>query len=188
MAILKIARMGHPVLRQVAAQVENPADPEILRLIRDMKETMRDAGGVGLAAPQVFASLAVMMFYVPPSRSTDDPDDGEIPLTVLINPEVIPLGDEMVGGWEGCLSIPGLQGHVPRWQKVQYRGLDEKGDVVERVASGFHARVVQHEYDHLIGVMYPQRMEDMSLLGFAEELRRDPPEITLSGAESGEEQ
>ena len=179
MSILKIARMGHPVLRRVADRVEDPLDPEIQRLIADMKDTMKDAGGVGLAAPQVFQSLAIMVYYVPALRKNDDPDDGEVPLSVLINPEIEPIGDEIVDGWEGCLSIPGLQGVVPRWNKIRYRGLNEKGESVERTAGGFHARVVQHEYDHLIGVMYPERMEDMSLLGFNEELRENPPETNF---------
>lgn len=187
MSILKIARMGHPVLRRVADRVENPLDPEIQRLIVDMKETMKDAGGVGLAAPQVFQSKAIMVFYVPAFRKSDDPDDAEVPLSVLINPEIEAIGDEIVDGWEGCLSIPGLQGVVPRWNKIRYRGLDEYGKDVERIAGGFHARVVQHEYDHLIGVMYPERMEDMALLGFADELRENPPETSFrQGASSAE--
>lgn len=110
MSILKIARMGHPVLRKVADRVEDPLDPEIQRLIADMKDTMKDAGGVGLAAPQVFQSKAIMVYYVPAMRQSDDPDDAAIPLSVLINPEIEPVGDEIVDGWEGCLSIPGLQG------------------------------------------------------------------------------
>lgn len=122
MSILKIARMGHPVLRAVADRVEDPHDPEIQRLIVDMKETMKDAGGVGLAAPQVFVSKAIMVYFVPSLRKSDDPDDGEVPVSVLINPEIEPIGDEVVDGWEGCLSIPGLQGVVPRWNKIRYRG------------------------------------------------------------------
>ncbi|HAI28428.1 MAG TPA: peptide deformylase, partial [Thalassospira sp.] len=133
---------GHPVLRRVADRVEDPLDPEIQRLIADMKDTMKDAGGVGLAAPQVFQSLAIMVYYVPALRKSDDPDDGEVPLSVLINPEIEPIGDEIVDGWEGCLSIPGLQGVVPRWNKIRYRGLNDKGESVEHTAGGFHARVV----------------------------------------------
>lgn len=177
MAILKISRMGHPVLWQVAAPVEDPTDPEIQRLITDMKDTLADAEGVGLAAPQVYVSKAVMMFFVPPSRTTDDEAEDGVPLTVLINPEIEPIDDALVGGWEGCLSIPGLQGYVPRWEHICYRGLDPSGRPIEREASGFHARVVQHEHDHLLGTLYPERMEDMTLLGFTEELRRDPPTI-----------
>ncbi|GAB3672964.1 peptide deformylase [Salinisphaera aquimarina] len=172
MAILKIARMGHPVLWQVAARVEDPTDDEVQRLIADMKDTLADAEGVGLAAPQVYVSRAVMMFFVPPSRTTEDEADDGVPLTVLINPEIEPIGDTRVGGWEGCLSIPGLQGYVPRWQRIRYRGVDETGVPIEREAEGFHARVVQHEYDHLMGVLYTERMDDMTQFGFNAELSR----------------
>ncbi|AWN15514.1 peptide deformylase [Salinisphaera sp. LB1] len=171
MAIRKIARMGHPVLRRSTTPVADVSDFEIKRLISDMKDTLADAEGVGLAAPQVYVSSAVMMFFVPPSRAAGD--EG-VPLTVLINPGIEPIGEEQVGGWEGCLSIPGLQGYVPRWQRIRYRGLDEAGVPIEREAEGFHARVVQHEYDHLQGVLYPERMTDMTRLGFAEELMRHP--------------
>jgi len=174
MAILKIARMGHPVLRQPAAAVADPASAEIQRLIADMKDTLADAEGVGLAAPQVYVSQAVMMFFVPPSRTAADEDDDGVPLTVLINPEIEAIGEETVGGWEGCLSIPGLQGYVSRWARIRYRGLDAKGQRIEREAGGFHARVVQHEYDHLRGVLYPERMTDMTRLVFSEELQRHP--------------
>ncbi|WP_423824209.1 peptide deformylase [Salinisphaera sp. SPP-AMP-43] len=175
MAILKIARMGHPVLRQPTTSVDQVSAPEIQRLISDMQDTLAEAQGVGLAAPQVYVSKAVMMFFVPPSRAGDDTHESDgVPLTVLINPEIEPCGDERVGDWEGCLSIPGLQGYVPRWQRIRYRGLDAAGLPIEREAEGFHARVVQHEYDHLCGVLYPERMTDMTRLGFAEELRRHP--------------
>jgi peptide deformylase len=172
MAILKISRMGHPVLWQIAAPVAGPDAPDIQRLIADMKDTLADAEGVGLAAPQVYVSRAVMMFFVPPSRIETGGDGDGVPLTVLINPEVEPIGDEIVDGWEGCLSIPGLQGRVPRWAHIRYRGLDENGRPIERQASGFHARVVQHEYDHLMGVLYTERMQDMTQFGFNEELAR----------------
>lgn len=171
-AIRKISRMGHPVLWQVAATVGDPTDPEIQRLVADMKETLADAQGVGLAAPQVYVSKAVMMFFVPSSCTDSGQPDGGVPLTVLINPEVEPVTDDIVDGWEGCLSIPGLQGLVPRWAHIRYRGLDEQGMPVEREASGFHARVVQHEYDHLMGVLYTERMEDMTQFGFNDELAR----------------
>lgn len=172
MAILKIARMGHPVLRQTADAVDDPSSADIQRLIADMKDTLADARGVGLAAPQVYVSKAVLMFFVPPSRTADDEDDDGVPLTVLINPEIEAIGDDTVGGWEGCLSIPGLQGFVPRWQRIRYRGVDEHGVHIERDAEGFHARVVQHEYDHLQGVLYTERMDDITQFGFNEELAR----------------
>lgn len=172
MAIRKIARMGHPVLRQPAAPVADPLDPEIQRLIADMQDTLADAEGVGLAAPQVYVSSAVMMFFVPAARALGDDNEDGVPLTVLINPEIEPIGDERATDWEGCLSIPGLQGRVPRWRHIRYRGLDAAGRPIEREACDFHARVVQHEYDHLQGVLYPERMDDMTQLGFNEELRR----------------
>src|SRR5438477_12961405 len=158
MAILKIARMGHPVLRQLAAPVADPAAPEIRRLIADMIETLDDIGGAGLAAPQVHVSARVVIFKVPEERTTGREGDTPLPLTILVNPMVEPLGDDYELGWEGCLSVPGLRGAVPRPARVRYRGTTPAGEAVERIAEGFHARVVQHECDHLDGVLYPQRM------------------------------
>lgn len=186
MAILKIARMGHPVLRRTAAPVADPRDPETRRLALDMIETMADAGGVGLAAPQVHVGRRLIVFRVPAERSGRD--DGERPLgvTVLVNPEIVPLGDELVPGWEGCLSIPGLRGAVPRHRRIRYRGTDLDGEPVECEAAGFHARVVQHEVDHLDGVLYLDRMNDFRWLGFAEESMRYFP-IDPAGTPEGEE-
>lgn len=172
MPIRKIARMGHPVLREPARPVADPLAEDIQRLIADMQETLVDAEGVGLAAPQVFVSLALFLFFVPPARQDESSDAAGVPLTVLINPEIEPLDDTRVHDWEGCLSMPGLLGAVPRWQSIRYRGLDGCGVPIEREAHGFHARVVQHEYDHLRGVLYPERMDDLTRLGFADELRR----------------
>ena len=184
MSILKIARMGHPVLRRVAEPIKDPQDPDILRLLRDMIETLDDAGGVGLAAPQVFVSKAAMIFFVPASRTTADDSEDDVPLTVVINPEIEPIDDaDIAGGWEGCLSIPGFQGYIPRWRRIRYRGVDENGRPIERAADGFHARVVQHEYDHLMGIMYPERMTDMTLMGFTEELQRHPPAVDPASVE-----
>lgn len=181
MAILKIARMGHPILRRPAAAVDDPTAPEIARLIADMIETMADAPGIGLAAPQVHVSRRVVVFHVPKSRATD-PDakegdaGGPVPLTVLINPVIEPLGDDTAPDWESCLSVPGLTGVVPRFKRIRYRGSTPAGGMVERIAEGFHARVVQHECDHLDGILYPQRMDDLALLGFVSEMdRRGPP-------------
>lgn len=177
MALLKIARMGHPVLAKPAALVPNPRDPSLARLAMDMIETMREAPGIGLAAPQVHVALRIVVFYVPASRA-DDPEapagapNGSVPLTILINPEIEPLDDDMAEDWEGCLSLPGLTGLVPRHQRIQYRGVGADGGMIERVAEGFHARVVQHECDHLDGVLYPQRMTDLGRFGFAEEMAR----------------
>ena len=172
MAILKIARMGHPVLITRAAPVADPAAPEIRRLIADMIETMEDAPGVGLAAPQVHVPLRLFVFRVPPARGGEDAEDAPLGPSVLINPEIEPLGEEIRVRWEGCLSIPGMRGAVPRPWRVRYRGLDAEGAPVERIATGFHAGVVQHEHDHLEGVLYPMRMSDFRLFGFNEELAR----------------
>jgi peptide deformylase len=184
MAILKIARMGHPVLRGKAAEIADPGAPEIQRLIADMMATLADAGGAGLAAPQVHQPLRVIIFHIPPEGPDEGADEGaeeaegatrpppEPPPEVLINPVIEPEGEEMAIGWEGCLSVPGLRGLVPRFTTIRYRGIDGEGARVERAASGFHARVVQHECDHLDGILYPMRMPDLSLLGFEEELDR----------------
>jgi len=173
MALLKIARMGHPVLKVPAAPVEDPKSPEIAQLIEDMIETMHDAEGTGLAAPQVHVPLRVVIFTVYPERDkAEGGEGGGVPLTVLINPEIEPLSDEMALGWEGCLSIPGMMGEVPRYTHIRYKALDLEGKQFEREAHGFHARVVQHECDHLDGMLYPQRIKDMSRFGFTEELVR----------------
>ncbi len=166
MTLLKIARMGHPVLRQIAAPIDDPTAPEIDRLAAQMIETMHDAQGVGLAAPQVHVSQRLIVFFAPPGRSSSD-DEAEIaPLTVLINPVIEPLSDEKADGWEGCLSIPGLTGRVPRYTHIGYRGVGTDGKPVEREAKGFHARVIQHELDHLDGILYPDRMASMDTLMF----------------------
>jgi len=176
MAILKIAKMGHPVLRGVAKPIADPTHPRVQHLIRDMVETMIDANGAGLAAPQVHRPARLVIFQAPPERSTA-PDDGEeafdhtAPLTVLINPEIEFLTEERELGMEGCLSVPGLRGMVPRCTHIRYSGFNEKGERVTREARGFHARVVQHEVDHLDGILYPQRMTDLSQLMFESELR-----------------
>ena len=172
MAILKIARMGHPVLLRECDPVPDPGAPEIRRLVADMMETMEDAPGVGLAAPQVFRPLRLFVFRVPGDRSANDPGDTPIGNSVLINPELELIGDERVLGWEGCLSIPGMRAAVPRATRVRYKGVDCDGNIVTREVSGFHARVVQHEYDHLDGVLYTMRLTDFSLFGFNEELTR----------------
>lgn len=172
MAILKIARMGHPVLLQNCEPVKDPGAPEIRRLVADMMETMEDAAGAGLAAPQVHVPLRLFVFRVSAGRVEQDPEDLPVGNTVLINPTVELLGEERVLGWEGCLSIPGMRAAVPRAGRVRYRGVDCDGAPAERVVSGFHARVVQHENDHLDGILYPMRMRDFSLFGFNEELAR----------------
>lgn len=174
MSILKIARMGHPVLLAPAAVVEDVFVPEIQALIAAMAETLEDAGGVGLAAPQVHVGLRLFLFKVPASRAEAG---DEMPLRVVVNPVVSPIeAAGKVMGWEGCLSIPGLRAAVPRWREIELTGINEHGaPVVERL-SGFAARVVQHEVDHLDGILYPMRMEDYRLFGYNEELDRYPPE------------
>ncbi|MGE5145732.1 MAG: peptide deformylase [Candidatus Eiseniibacteriota bacterium] len=186
MAILKIARMGHPVLRARAREVADPTAPEIERLVADMIETMEDANGTGLAAPQVHVPLRVVIFKVAGIRASALPGDGPVPLTTLVNPVIEPLGPETEMGWEACLSVPGLMGAVPRLTRIRYAGVTPEGERVERIAAGFHARVVQHECDHLDGVLYPMRMDDLSLLGFADEMRRSTPPLAEDGEDAAE--
>jgi peptide deformylase len=182
MAILKIARMGHPVLRRVAAPVADPGASAIRRLVADMIETLDDIGGAGLAAPQIHVPLRVVIFRVPAERVTGCPDDEPQDLVALVNPVIEPLGAETELGWEGCLSVPGLRGAVARHARIRYRGATPAGGTIDRVAAGFHARVVQHECDHLDGVLYPQRMTDLSLLVFAEEGARFPIDLAAAAA------
>ncbi|MBI1274098.1 MAG: peptide deformylase [Alphaproteobacteria bacterium] len=170
MTLHKLTFMGNPVLREVAALIEHPQDAVLLQLVADMHETMLAEEGVGLAAPQVGISQRLFVFRVPEERTSDDKDDAPWQHQTLINPEITPLSDEMEMGWEGCLSIPGLRGVVPRYKRIGYRGIDEKGKMVEREAAGFHARVVQHELDHLDGVLYLDRMKDMRHLTFESEM------------------
>lgn len=184
MAILKIARMGHPVLRRKADPVADPTAPEIHRLIADMAETLADIGGAGLAAPQVHVPLRVVIFQVPEHRLSGRADDQAQPLMALINPVIEPIGAEQELGWEGCLSVPGLKGAVPRFARIRYRGLAPDGSAIDRSVEGFHARVVQHECDHLDGVLYPQRMTDLRLLMFVEEGARFPIELSAPAAAS----
>lgn len=194
MAVLDIARMGNPILGRPAAEVRDPAAPEIRRLVSDMLETMEYAGGTGLAAPQVHVPLRVVVFYVEAERARhedaadrsgtepdDGAEDGEVPLTVLINPRIEVIDPTPVLAMEACLSVPDLAGEVPRPAAVRYRGRTLDGAEIRREARGFHARVVQHECDHLDGILFPQRMADLSSLTFTSELeraaRRAPVEV-----------
>jgi peptide deformylase len=177
MAILKIARMGHPVLLGKAAAVTGPAGPEIRRLLADMADTLEDAGGVGLAAPQVHEAWRLFIYRVPASRADDAQ---EMPLAAVINPVVSPLPGPVVLGWEGCLSIPGLRAAVPRHTRVRLTGFDAEGAPIDTVLSGFAARVVQHENDHLDGILYPMRMTDFRYFGFNEEVSSYPPALPES--------
>ncbi len=172
MAILKIARMGHPVLFGRAEPVADPGAPEIRRLVRDMLETLDDAGGAGLAAPQVHVPLRLFVFRVAEGRTSGDADDRVVGDSVVINPAIEAVDEEERLCWEGCLSLPGLRGAVARRWRIRYRGVDCEGAPVGGLAGGFHAQVVQHETDHLDGILYPMRIGDFRYFGFNEELSR----------------
>lgn len=163
----RVLRMGDPDLRRVSEPVTR-FDDSLARLIEDLWDTMAARGGVGIAAPQIGVPLRVVVFEV--QNSLRYPEAPPVPRTVLINPEFDYPDKEMVDGWEGCLSVPGLRGIVPRYRRIRYRGLDADGRRFERQAEEFHARVVQHECDHLDGILYPQRMRDIASLGFEEEI------------------
>ncbi len=166
--IRPVLRMGDPVLYQRAEPVAQFNTPELAQLLRDMDDTMRSKQGAGIAAPQIGVSLQVVIFGV--GANPRYPDAEEVPYTVLINPILEPIGDVMEEGWEGCLSVPGMRGVVARHSKLRYRGFDQFGTAIDRTASGFHARVVQHETDHLLGILYPMRIRDLRQFGFNEEL------------------
>jgi peptide deformylase len=168
MAIRPVLRMGHPVLRQVASPVERFGTAELRELVHDMDDTMRSLNGAGLAAPQVGVSRRVVIFEV--TANPRYPHAEAVPYTVLVNPTLEPLGSEQEDGWEGCLSVPGLRGLVPRFSRLRYRGFDLEGHPIDRTVSGFHARVVQHEVDHLDGILYPMRIADLRNLGFEDVL------------------
>ncbi len=161
-----ILKMGDPRLLRVAAPVEDFGSPALRQLIEDMFETMIHANGVGLAAPQIGVDLQLVIFGF--ERNPRYPDAPAVPQTVLCNPVITPLSDEMDEGWEGCLSVPGLRGLVPRYRHIRYQGMDPDGRTIDREASDFHARVVQHECDHLIGRLYPSRIRDFSKFGYTE--------------------
>ena len=171
MPIKPVLRMGDSVLLQRAAAVEQFDTPELHALIRDMEDTMEAMNGAGIAAPQIGVSLRVVIFGV--GANPRYPDAEEVPYTVLVNPELTPLDEEMEEGWEGCLSVPGMRGVVPRYSRLRYTGFDQYGNPIDRTVSGFHARVVQHECDHLDGILYPMRIRDFSRFGFTEVLFPD---------------
>ena len=168
MPIRPVLRMGDPLLLQKAAPVERFDTPELHALIQDMQDTMEAMDGAGIAAPQIGVSLRVAIFGV--GKNPRYPDAEQVPYTVLINPVLTPIGEAMEDGWEGCLSVPGMRGVVPRYARLHYAGFDQYGKPIDRMVSGFHARVVQHEYDHLDGILYPMRIQDMSQFGFTEVL------------------
>ena len=166
--IREVLRMGDPRLVQVSRLVETFDTPDLHALIEDMRETMQHLNGAGLAAPQIGVLLRVVIFGV--HANPRYPDAEEVPDTVLINPVLDPIGDEIEDGWEGCLSVPGLRGMVPRFRRLRYSGFDARGERIERTVEGFHARVVQHECDHLDGILYPMRIRDFSQFGFTDVL------------------
>ncbi|MBX3683170.1 MAG: peptide deformylase, partial [Thauera sp.] len=164
MAVRTLLRMGDARLLQPAAPVGEFGTPALAALIEDLFDTMAAHGGVGLAAPQIGVGLQVVIFGF--ERSERYPDAAPVPRTILLNPVIVPLTEEREEGWEGCLSVPGLRGRVPRFARIRYSGFDPRGEPIEREAEGFHARVVQHECDHLIGRLYPTRMRDLTQFGF----------------------
>ena len=168
MAIRDVLKMGDARLLTPALPVEDFASPELAQLIVDMHDTMRALNGAGLAAPQIGVGLQVVIFEV--SSNPRYPDAESVPFTVLINPLLTPLSDELEEGWEGCLSVPGMRGLVPRYTVLRYQGFDAEGQSIDRSVSAFHARVVQHEVDHLHGVLYPMRIRDLRHFGFADTL------------------
>jgi len=168
MTVHPILRMGDPRLWRIAQPVAAFGTPQLHELVADMFETMEAAGGVGLAAPQIGVDLQLVIFGFEASERY--PDAPAVPLTVLLNPRLTPESDAVEEGWEGCLSVPGMRGQVPRWRDLRYQGFDLDGNPIDRSVTGFHARVVQHECDHLIGRLYPSRIRDFSTFGFSEEL------------------
>lgn len=174
MSVRTVLRMGDARLQQVAAPVRDFDSEELRGLLCDMRDTMEALNGAGLAAPQIGVGLRVVIFGTPSDKDGGQnpryPDVDEVPYTVLINPVVTPLGESSEEGWEGCLSLPGLRGVVPRFLHIRYQGHDEYGALIDRTVSGFHARVVQHECDHLDGILYPMRMTDMGRFGYTAEL------------------
>ena len=166
--IREVLKMGDPRLLQQAQPLEAFDTPELHALLADMRDTMAHLAGAGLAAPQIGIGLQVVIFGV--EQNPRYPEAEEVPRTVLINPVLTPLSDELEEDWEGCLSVPGLRGMVPRHTRLRYQGFDERGNPIDRSVSGFHARVVQHEVDHLLGILYPMRIRDFSKFGFIQAL------------------
>jgi peptide deformylase len=176
MPVRSLLRIGHPLLLEPAGTVTEFNTTELDSLVQDMLDTMREANGAGLAANQIGVLKRVVVFGF--DTNPRYPDREPVPMTILINPEIVPLGDEMEEGWEGCLSVPGMRGWVPRFRKIAYKGFDQQGKPIHREVEGFHARVVQHECDHLDGILYPQRITDMRKFGFEKELFGIEPDCT----------
>ncbi|MDP2324091.1 MAG: peptide deformylase [Gammaproteobacteria bacterium] len=174
MAVREILKMGDPRLLRVAEPVQQFDTPALHELVADLFETMAAADGAGLAAPQIGVDLAVVIFGF--EHNERYPDAPAVPRTVLVNPQIEALGLEEVEDWEGCLSVPGMRGVVPRWVRIRYRGFDQFGQAIDREAEGFHARVVQHECDHLIGTLYPMRIRDFTRFGYTSALFPELPD------------
>ncbi|EKD54570.1 MAG: hypothetical protein ACD_60C00068G0012 [uncultured bacterium] len=173
--ILPVARMGHPILQQVAEKVKEVNAPSVQTFLSNFIETFHALDGVGLAASQVFQPWRIVIFHLSSERAKLRGHHEEIPLTILINPVIEFLTDEVETAWEACFSLPGLMGQVSRCKAIRYSGLTPDGDTISREVEGYHARMVQHECDHLDGILYPMRMHDMSRFGFMEEIRQIPP-------------
>ena len=171
MAIREILKMGHPTLLEVAKPVEKFNTSELDSIIEDMIDTMKENDGAGLAAPQIGLGMQLVIFGFDSNERYPEAD--QVPFTVLINPVITPIGNEEEDGWEGCLSVPGLMGVVPRFKKIRYQGKDQHGNEIDREVGGFHARVVQHECDHLIGKLYPMRIRDFSQFGYLDTLTKE---------------
>jgi len=174
MAVREVLRMGDRRLLERSSPVERFDTPELHALLQDMHDTMDALNGAGLAAPQIGEQLRVVIFGV--ARNPRYPSAEPVPYTVLINPIITPLSEDLEEGWEGCLSVPGMRGVVPRYTQLRYQGYDQFGEPIDRSVSGFHARVVQHEYDHLDGILYPMRIRDMRNFGFHDVIFPDQPE------------
>tara|TARA_B100001093_G_scaffold127050_1_gene119554 strand:+ start:146 stop:661 length:516 start_codon:yes stop_codon:yes gene_type:complete len=171
MATREILKMGHPTLLEVAKPVEKFNTPELDSIIEDMIDTMQENDGAGLAAPQIGLGMQLVIFGFDSNERYPEAD--QVPFTVLINPVITPIGNEEEDGWEGCLSVPGLMGVVPRFKRIRYQGKDQHGNDIDREVDGFHARVVQHECDHLIGKLYPMRIRDFSQFGYLDTLTKE---------------
>jgi peptide deformylase len=168
MAIREVLKMGDPRLLAVSAPIQEFGTAALDSLLTDMRDTMRELNGAGLAAPQIGVGLRVVIFGM--EHNPRYPDAEPVPYTVLINPTLTPVGEEMEEAWEGCLSVPGMRGLVPRYKQLRYTGFDASGQAIDRTVSDFHARVVQHEVDHLDGILYPRRIEDLTQFGFSDAL------------------
>jgi len=169
MAIKSVVKMGNEQLATPSLPIIHFSDDVLKGVVNDMKETMNEQGGVGIAAPQIGCNLRIIMFGF--DHNERYPNEKAVPFTILVNPIIEPLCDDMIDGWEGCLSVPGIRGLVPRYNKIHYTGYDLAGNLIDRIAEGFHARVIQHECDHLDGILFPRRIKDMRFFGFEEELK-----------------